>query len=52
MGLRLFTLDRTGGRKRRGAKLAQPLEAKCDPSGSLSNLRLGVPFDFVALRAA
>jgi hypothetical protein len=25
---------------------------KCDPSGSLSNLRLAVPFDFVALRAA
>jgi len=24
----------------------------CDPSGSLSNLRLAVPFDFVALRAA
>ena len=36
----------------RAAKLAEPLEKECDPSGSLSNLRLAVSLDFVALRAA
>ena len=46
-----IALKLEGGRVQRSIASARS-SGFGDPSGSLSNLRLAVPFDFVALRAA
>jgi hypothetical protein len=44
-----FDADWVSAAAKRVGKIVQDF---CDPSGSLANLRLAVPFDLVALRAA
>ena len=48
----VYTTFRSLHRRYRRAELAKSLDKECDPSGSRFNLRLAVPVEVGALRAA